>query len=288
MNMKTTLPPSGRIGAELSGLDARHMTPRDAEHVRELLYRHKLVIFRKQDLSKAEYVELARKIGRPQIYFQKNYQHPEHPEIFVSGNVPDEKGRKLGVAGTGRYWHTDYQFFEEPLPFVMVYPQVLPTTGRGTSFIDMEDVYARLPSELRDAVEGRNALQEGKWRYKVTPEDIDKAIVDILAEVEKLVPPMWHPAVITHPVTKTKSLYVSRGFTTRIGELSKEPSDELLAKLLSFAERDEHVQTHTYEPGDILLWENRRMVHMASASPKGEASLSFRIGIYDDLPFYVK
>ena len=170
----------------------------------------------------------------------------------------------------------------------MVFPQVLPTTGRGTSFIDMEDVYARLPSELRDAVEGRNALQEGKWRYKVTPEDIDKAIVDILAEVEKLVPPMWHPAVITHPVTKTKSLYVSRGFTTRIGELSKEPSDELLAKLLSFAERDEHVQTHTYEPGDILLWENRRMVHMASASPKGEASSSFRIGIYDDLPFYVK
>jgi taurine dioxygenase len=266
--------------------DCRRATAEDGAKIRELLYAHKLVKFRGQNLSKAEYVEFARKIGRPQIYFQQNYQHPEFPEIFVSGNVPDEHGRKLGVSGTGRYWHTDYQFSKEPLSFTMVYPQILPKTGRGTKFIDMEVVYAGLPSELRKLVDGKRGVQDAKWRYKITPEDIDKAVIDILADIEKLVPILTHPAVIEHPLTGAKSLYISSGFTTGIEGLTHEENKAVMAKLFGFIEQEEHVQAHAYEDGDIVIWENRRLVHHALHSPKGEPSLSFRIGIYDDIPFY--
>src|SRR6185312_14801780 len=122
-------PAQGKIGAEILDFDVKNTTADIAAAVRREVYEHKLVVFRNQQLTKQEYVEFARKLGTPQIYLQKNYHHPDHPEIFVSSNVP-ENGKKIGVAGTGRYWHTDYQFHPEPLPMTMLYPQVLPAGKR--------------------------------------------------------------------------------------------------------------------------------------------------------------
>src|SRR5437763_14107467 len=152
MNIKAPAP--GCIGAEILDIDVKTFTSEQAHMIRDLVYQHKLVVFRNQNLSKPEYIAFARTIGEPQIYLQKNYHHPEHPEIFVSSNVP-ENGKKIGVAGTGRYWHTDYQFHPEPLPMTMLYPQILPKGKRETYYIDMERVYAEMPEDLRFYVEGR-------------------------------------------------------------------------------------------------------------------------------------
>ena len=53
-----------------------------------------------------------------------------------------------------------------------------------------------------------------------------------------------------------------------------------------FIEREEHVHTHEWRDGDILFWDNRQVIHMASSTPPGQASVSYRIGVYDGLPFY--
>ncbi|PTL85526.1 TauD/TfdA family dioxygenase [Vitiosangium sp. GDMCC 1.1324] len=283
--MKLIPPTAGKLGAELTGIDVRNLSSDMAVQLRLQLYEHRLIVIRDQNLSKQEYIDFANKLGRPQVYFQKNYHHPEHPEIFVSSNVL-ENGQKVGVAGTGRYWHTDYQFFQDPLPFVMVYPQILPNTRRETYYIDMQRVYEELPDELRAYVENTQAIHDGKWRYKITPEDIDRALIDILNDVNKLVPPVMHPAVIRHPLTGRKSLYISSGFTSRLEGLSYEENIEVMAKLFNFIEREDHIHTHTWRYGDILLWENRALLHKAGDTPKGERSMSYRIGVYDDLPFY--
>jgi len=283
--MIINLPDNGTIGAELADVDAKTITPAEAEEIKQLVYKHKLVVFRNQSLSKPEYIAFARMFGQPQIYLQKNYHHPDHPEIFVSSNVP-ENGKKVGVAGTGRYWHTDYQFHSQPLPMTMLYPQVLPNGKRETYYIDMEHVYDTLPPDLRSYVEGKLAVHDAKWRYKITPEDIDRAIVDILTDVEKLVPPLTHPAVIQHPVTGRNILYVSSGFTAGIDGLAYEQNREVMKNLFAFIEKPEHVYVHTWCYGDILLWDNRSLIHKASDTPKGEQSCSYRIGIYDQAPFY--
>ncbi|HET9165311.1 MAG TPA: TauD/TfdA family dioxygenase [Candidatus Angelobacter sp.] len=273
------------IGMELPDVDAKTITATEAEAIKQLVYKHKLVVFRNQSLSNEEYIAFARMFGAPQIYLQKNYHHPEHPEIFVSSNVP-ENGKKIGVAGTGRYWHTDYQFHSQPLPMTMLYPQVLPEGKRETYYIDMEHVHSALPEDLRSYVEGRLALHDAKWRYKITPEDIDRAVIDILAEVEKMVPPLTHPAVIQHPVTGRDILYISSGFTSGIVGLEHEENRQFMKRLFDFIEKPEHIYVHTWCYGDILLWDNRSLIHKASDTPKGEQSCSYRIGIYDGVPFY--
>lgn len=272
-----------RLGVEVYVPRLQSLPPQTFAEIRALTHRHKLVVFRGQNLTMDEYVQFARNVGTPQVYPQDNYHHPKYPEIFVSSNVPED-GKKIGVAGTGRYWHTDCQFLPEPLPLTMVYPQVLPAV-RATFYIDMARVLKRLPPRLMRYIEGRQAIHEGKYRYKVQACDIDRSLIELLEEKAAIAPPVRHPTIIEHPVTGERFLYISSGFTTGLDGLAYEESTAVLRELFEFIERPEHVHTHDWEEGDILLWDNRAVLHKASES-KGGPSKSYRIGVYDGLPFY--
>lgn len=279
--------PAGRLGLPIEGLNVAELDAAGAARLREAVYTNKLVVLRGLDLSDADYIALAKKLGEPQIYFQPNYHHPDHPEIFVSANVPID-GQKVGVAGTGRYWHSDYQFFDEPLSLTMVAPRLIPSGNRGTCFVDMDAAYATLPASLRRFVDGTRAIHEAKWRYKIQASDIDKSITEILEEFGRITPPVKHPTAITHPVTGRRSLYVSRGFTVGIEGLSHEESRTALEALFAFVESPQHVYIQPWAKGDILLWDNRQVIHMSSGSLQGSPSISYRIGVYDGLPFYAE
>ena len=284
--MKVISPPLEQIGIQILDLDVASVTPREIEEIKQLVYSYKLVIFREQKINDNQYLEFAQKIGTPQVYPQDNYHHPEHPEIFVSSNLLRD-GKKFGVRGTGRYWHTDCAFLEEPLPLTMLYPQVLPESIRETYYIDMQQVYQKLPAHLKSYVDGKYLIHEGKWRYKVQEWDIDKAIIDILRDIEERFPAVRHPAVVTHPVSGAKILYASSGFTTGIEGLDYESNQKILPELFAFIERQEHIHTHVWQDGDLILWENRTLNHMASKVAPGEKSVSYRIGVDDGLPFYL-
>jgi taurine dioxygenase len=279
----------GEIGAEVFGLDVTALThgAPELDMLRQLIYRNKLVVIREQfGLTEQEYVDFARKLGRPQVYFQGHYHHPEFPEIFVSNNV-NEDGKKFGVAGTGRYWHTDCAFEKKPLSFTSIYPVIFPRSARETSYIDMHRVYLELPDDLRRYVDGAMAVHEGQMRYKVQAWDIDRSLRELLDRINQEVPPVTHPAVIEHPVTGEKILYISSGFTTKLVGLSYEENQRVMQALFDFVERPEHIHTHYWEEGDLIIWDNRPLIHKASTVKPGESSRSYRIGIYDDLPFYV-
>lgn len=278
----------GKIGAQITGLDINALSAQAPELavIRQLIYKNKLVVLRGQELTAEQYVAFARKLGRPQIYFQPQYHHPEHAEVFVSSNVIEDNGEKLGVSGTGRYWHTDCAFERHPLSFTSIYPLVFPKSARETSYIDMAAVYRNLPDELRNHVETAVAVHEGQMRYKVQASDLDKSLSELLERIDREVPPVTHPAVIQHPVTGEKSLYISSGFTTKLVGLSYEENQRVMQALFDFIERPEHIHTHFWEEGDLIIWDNRPLLHKASSVKPGEKSKSYRVGIYDDLPFY--
>lgn len=283
--MHVVEPVAGAIGAEVLGFDAKKINTADAARIRDLVYRHKLVVLRAQDVSEEEYIAFARVLGTPQIYFQHNYHHPDYPEIFVSTNILKD-GKKIGVSGTGKYWHTDCSFQEAPLSFTTLSPRIFPKSVRQTFYIDMENVYNRLPVHLKHFVDTHTAVHEAKWRYKVRPEDVDKSITELLNEFEKSAPAVTHPAVIVHPVTGKRILYINEGFTTCFEGVGLEECRPILRELFDFIERPEHIHHHVYEDGDLLVWDNRPLLHKSSGVPNGEKNLNYRIGVYDHLPFY--
>ncbi|MEM9385514.1 MAG: TauD/TfdA family dioxygenase [Pseudomonadota bacterium] len=279
--------PPGGIGAELVNVDVRQLDGQSEEigQIRDAIYRNKLLAIRKQELTTQEYLEFTRKVGTPQVYFQPQYHHPEHPEIFVSTNML-EKGKKVGVSGTGRYWHTDCQFETSPLPFTSIRPLVFPREQRGTYYMDMVKIYQELPDDLRTFLDAAVAIHEGKMRYKIQASDIDLSLAEILDRVHHEVPPVRHPAVIRHPVTQERMLYMSSGFTTKIEGLSHEENEALMSRVFSFCEQERFVHLHAWEKDDLIIWDNRSLNHKSTGAPPGTQSKSYRIGIYDHEPFY--
>ncbi len=285
--MRVTKPSEGQLCVEIADLVPNDITDEEVQEVKQLLYEHKLIVFTGLDeLANKDYIRFASRFGEPQKYFQKNYHHRDHEELFVSSNVLED-GKKVGVAGTGMYWHSDYQFFEAPLPLTMVYPKRVEGPDRATHYIDMEQVLRGLPPSLRLKIDQRQAIHEGKWRYKIQESDIDRSITDILDEIGRMVPPVKHPVSIHHPLKERALLYISRGFTVGIDGYPHEESQQLLQELLAFVELPEHIHSVPWKLGNLLFWDNRQVLHRASDNPHRHPSVSYRIGIYDGLPFYV-
>lgn len=276
---------NGILGAQVHGLDLGAVTGEQARDILAAVHHHALVRFKGQTMTVHQYVKFGDKLGTIMPYPDERYQHPEHPGVFVSSNV---KGRTMGMARSGYFWHTDLSFKPKPQPLTVLYPQLLPQAKRETLFINMADVYDALPAALRSIVDGRTARHDPAMRYKVGQADVDANLDlgELLERGRRMFPAPTHPLVITHPVTRRRILYMNAGFTTSIDGLPHEDSQAALEELFAFIERPDHVQPHSWELGDIIVWDNRMLIHKAGYMAPGDFQTIFRLGIDDLVPFY--
>jgi taurine dioxygenase len=216
------------------------------------------------------------------------YQHPEVPEIFVSSNVP-ENGKQIGVPKTGKFWHADYQFMPDPFGITLIHPQVVPEKNRGTYFIDMGRAYAKLPDELKKEIDGTFCRHSVRKYFKIRPHDVYRPISEIIAEVETKTPAVRQPTTFTHPLTGETVLYISEGFTVGIEDADGNPlDDELLKRLFDVTgqldDTFEHDNIHlqSFEKGDLLVWDNRSLIHRARHTTTPEPTVSYRVTVHDE------
>lgn len=276
---------NGVLGAQIHEVDLGAITGGQARDILAAVHHHALVRFKGQNMSVHQYVEFGENLGTIMPYPDERYRHPEHPGVFVSSNV---KGRTMGMARSGYFWHTDLSFKPKPQPLTMLYPQLLPQAKRETLFINMANVYDALPAALRSIVDGRTAKHDPAMRYKVGQADVDANldVGEILERGRRMFPAPTHPLVITHPATRRRILYMSSGFTTSIDGLPGGESQAALQELFAFIERPEHVQPHSWELGDIIVWDNRMLIHKAGYMAPDDFQTIFRLGIDDLVPFY--
>lgn len=272
-------------GIEITGADLRQPPAELARRVQESLYAQRVVVIRNQELAPSEYLAWSRMLGRPQVYPIDVYNHPEYPEIYVSSNLKVD-GKRFGVARTGYYWHTDCSFLTEPVSFTMLYLPVQPKSRRETLFVDMTRVLRDLDPALRDKIASRWAIHGPNGRYKIREQDVGKPMHELLDEVDAAFPKVRHPCTIKHPVTGVDALYVNDGFTVGIEGLSDTEARPALKALFSRMHEPERVEAHVWRPGDVLIWDNRQVIHRSGAAPQDEEYVVLRISIFDGLPFY--
>ncbi|MBE7173537.1 MAG: TauD/TfdA family dioxygenase [Williamsia sp.] len=286
------------IGSNVYDIDIKNLSQDEIKELQELLYQNRIIVVKNQSLTEQDYVDFAYKFGFPEAYLQSHYNHPDYPLIFVSSNVKKEDGRQLGVARTGGYWHSDTAFEKEPKIITMLMPKVLPKISRRTTrFIDMSAVYNALPAELLEQIEEEDFIHSGRYRYKVRPEDAGLDIAEILELIDYYQPPVHHPAVIEHPVTGEKIIYGSRGFTIGISNKDREEQHNILKSIFDFAETNDFVKEVQWEMGDLIIWDNRFLVHSSGrakaptdniheAVAKEEETMMYRITMKDAHPLY--
>jgi taurine dioxygenase len=281
--MKLTQFENSQLGIKVTGFDARKP---DVAEIRKLLYAHKIVVLKHQSLTEQGFCDFSHALGTPVPYLQSNYHHPEYPLIFVSSNLKKD-GKKMGVARTGGYWHSDTAFLEEPIPLTLLYPRVIPQNSRRTTlFIDLEQAYQAMPHALQRRLEGLQFIHSGKWKYKVRPEDAGLDLSEILQMIDKVQPPVVHPAVITHPVTGRKMLYITRGFTVGVDGLGEDAGSALLKEVLDFVEQARFITEFQWELGDMILWDNRFLAHKAGRLARANDPVSGNIAEEEDTQVY--
>lgn len=273
------------LGALVTGLDPGRLDGGLADEIREVVYENKLVVLKDVHPSPQEFIDLGRALGQIVPYYEPTYHHADHPEIFVSST---EEG--YGVPKTGAFWHIDYIFMPEPFAFSMTLPIAVPGSDRGTYFIDLNRVWESLPAATQHTVRGTVSTHDPRRHIKIRPSDVYRPIGELQDEIDRTTPPAKWPTVIKHPKTGKEILYICAAGTTAIEDASGERLDPTVLQQLLAATgqldadyRSPFIHPQHYEVGDIILWDNRTLVHRAKHGTSSGELTTHRLTMLDGL-----
>jgi len=270
--MTTVRPLSPALGAEVSGIDLRSIDSRDAEALRQAWLEYHVVVVRGQALTDDQFVAFGACFGRIEKA-RKSSPLASRQEIMVISNIR-ENGVALGQLPDGELsWHFDRIHQKMPNKAGVLYAVEIPSRGGETRFASMCLAYERLPEATQARLSGLTALNT--YQYGQTQAQKKQ----LSAETPSAV----HPVVRTIPETGRKALYVCRLMTDRIMELYEVQSRALLAELFDHVERSEFTYEHDWRPGDVLIWDNRCVIHARNDFDERERRLLKRVTVGDDV-----
>lgn len=253
----------------------------DSAELLELLYQHKVLVIRRPELTTQGFIDLAKSWGELIAFVDESFHHPNHPEIFVVSNRKNDEGKKLGMDRVGHYWHSDGSFLKRPQPISLLWCQRAALSGGETEFLDMGKVLEEMDPQMRAQLEGSHAVHDGLGKYIISENDLGLSIEEIIRRDRQLCPPVVHPAVISHPKTGKRSLYINPGFTSALLGGDPDLLEVVIEKLIS----PQDSYKHNWEQGDLVIWDNRSVIHRAYPAESGEREM-FRLGVRDG-EFYV-
>jgi taurine dioxygenase len=268
-------PLSDALGAEVSGLDLTQ--PLDDEmktKIRDAFLKYHLLCFRSQPLEAAEFARVAGYFGRPQLQLIRKRRHGETPEVSVLESTykrPEDKPDDMRLVRLSG-WHTDDSYFEAPAKATMLQSIEIPDSGGETKFCNMRQAWLDLPEETRRRLDGLRAVHS--YDTKRAP----ARAIKLTDEEKDETPDVEHPLIRTHEDTGEKTIYFNSNRTDRIVGMDREESDALLDMIYTHVTQPKYQYHHKWRVGDILLWDNRCMMHAVNMDfPVGQTRLHQRI-----------
>lgn len=271
-------PIAGALGAEVHGVDlADNLSDRTIAELRQALLDHGVIFFRDQALSVDHHKAFVRRFG--DIFIHPNFKGTQaDPEVV---NVVRNPGDARIV---GEKWHHDTTMVEEPPMGAVFYAIEVPPYGGDTLFASQYRAYETLSDGMKALIGALRVKhtdikiagpQAGVSKTRSTPvrEDADwRETIN------------YHPAVITHPETGRKALFVNHSHCVAFEGMTEEESRPLLDYLLDHGHRPEFTCRFRYTPGSVAFWDNRCVKHMAVNDAGPFRRVARRIQIQGERP----
>jgi alpha-ketoglutarate-dependent 2,4-dichlorophenoxyacetate dioxygenase len=252
------------FAAEVRGFDMREAI--DAGVAREFeraIDQYAVLVFPAQSVDDTQQLAFTANFGPPDIGRKKAVKTADSrvPEAMIDLSNLDENGyvidpdhrRVLSLLGT-RLWHTDSSYQRPAAKFSMLRAVAVPPWGGETEFADCRAAYDALPEVLRVEAEDRFAEHwvhhsRSTLGWEPTEEEIRGAM-----------PPVRWPLVRVHRGSERKTLYLGAHARRVIG-MALPAGRILLRDLQEHATQREFVWRHAWRPGDLVLWDNRAVMH---------------------------
>ena len=191
-----------------------------------------MLVFRGQRLSDDDLLAFSRHFGAldpPPNQGAGRKSPPGYPDIYVVSNVRDAQGEPIGALGDGEAaWHTDMSYAPLPPDASMLYSLEIPPAGGDTCFAGMKAALAKMPPALAARVATLDIKHDGTYDSGGT---LRKGLT--ATDDPRSSPGTPHPALIEHPESGARALYLGRRRNAWVVGLPLEESERLLDELWS-------------------------------------------------------
>ena len=282
------------VGAEVLGLvEGAERDPA----IRAALYRawldHALLIFRNINTIE-RHLALSRCFGELEIHPMPEVRAAQSPYLITLGGKT--RGPAYVFDGELRInrvpWHRDTAYTPDLCKGAMLRMLEVPEHEGETLVADTAQAYDDLPAEMKTrlgTLEYKATLRLGPitqtrpgalWKtVRLATDQEDPGGPrhnEDRPEVIARYPSVVHPAVLTHPESGRRCIFLSPTYVDHFLGIEQSDSDDLLAYLVRHMLQPRYIYRHKWLVDDALIWDNRRCMHAGMGNQLNEPRWGLR------------
>lgn len=228
------------VGVVVTNLEADALEEREADELRVLLATHGAIVLPAQDVDDAGFLRFLRSFGDT-MFTAGETPVPGFEDLNLISNV----GRTTPPRST---FHTDTSYVRKPPAYTALRAVNVPENGGHTLFTNQYTAYETLPARIRKWLAGRTVT------HVVSGLDLDDG-----QETSAV-----HPIFRIHPISGRTALYLSAPERcAAVSAMSPRLAKDTISFLFHHSTREHNVYRHTWAPGDVVMWDNRCVLHRA-------------------------
>lgn len=249
---------------EVSGIDLREpLSSEDVATIEAGMDQYAVLVFRGQNITDEQQIAFSQNFGDIEMKLGGNIRSETRVNELINdvsnldnNNKPFDREDRFRYFNLGNHlWHSDSSFRAVPAKYSLLSGRKIPSEGGNTEFADMRAAYDALDdktkAQINDMVcEHSQIYSRGKLGFTFNDEEID------------LMKPVRQAMVRSHPVTGRKSIYLSAHAGAIIGMPLPE-AKLFLMNLTEFATERRFVYAHKWAQYDLVMWDNRQVMHRA-------------------------
>ena len=274
MTTITTEKLTDTVGAMVVGVTAdRLLTDGFSAWCLDALEDHGALVFRDLHLDDATQVDFSKRLGRVETFNPK----AEHPEIFVV-TLDASKNRSAAYLKGTFDWHIDGMTEDIPIMATLLSARAVATSGGETEFASTYAAHDDLGAEEKERfldVRVVHTITASQRSVFPNPTPEQQAVWDSR-------PSKTHPLVWQHRSGR-RSLVLGATADHVVG-MDPDESRAFLDGLLDRATTADRVYRHTWEVGDLVIWDNRGVLHRACPYDETSPRDMHRTTLFGDEP----
>ena len=272
---------AGACGAVVSGVDlAAGLSDAAIAEVRRALLDHQVVFFRDQRLDPEPLVAFSHRFGPPSPvpFVQPIAEHPE--VIAVVREATETHGYTFGGL-----WHSDFSFLPAP-PFASILHALeVPPYGGDTIFASQTLAYSTLSAGMQAMLDGLTGVHSAVNAYSPKMQSVHDTFQGMSVRTDdSATQTQCHPVVRVHGETEQPALFVNAQYTIGLHGFAPHEAKPLLDFLFAHSTRTEYTCRWQWRVGDVAMWDNRAVQHMAMADFTGHRRAMHRTTVAGEEP----
>ena len=252
-------PADASLGATIENINLTTLDSKEWTEIEQAFLEYAVLVFRNQHLNPDEQTAFAKRFGDIELLTPNKSLKTIHlSNINSDGSIRNPEDHHVQVLRGNEGWHTDSSYMPLSSKAAILSAQQIPINGGETEWADMRAAYDALDKETKKLIHNLSAYHSLFYSQSRIGH---KAEEGESYGFHNGRPPL-RPLVKKHPVTGKNSLYIGR-HAYDIPGFSKSDSEELLEYLVDFACQAPRIYQLTWKIGDLVVWDNRCVLHRA-------------------------